>query len=60
MWEDADERPIIRATPNFACLTGLSAEEAASSKISYTSLIHPDDMEALFQSWQDWKNGDQA
>ncbi len=60
MWEDADERPIIRATPNFRCLTGLCAEEAASSKISYTSLIHPDDMEALFLAWQRWKSGDQA
>lgn len=60
MWEEAEHRPIIRATPNFTCLTGLCAEEAAQAKISYTSLVHPEDLEGLQQAWQRWTQGGRA
>ena len=56
MWEDAEERPIIRTTPNFEILTGECADEASSAKSSFSSLVHPEDLDALMEAWRDWKN----
>ncbi len=56
MWEDTDARPILRATPNFSHLTGLSADETARAKVSYASLVHPEDFPALQETWQAWKD----
>ncbi|MCP5082289.1 MAG: response regulator [Alphaproteobacteria bacterium] len=57
MWEDTDDRPILRATPNFADLTGLCAEDAAQAKSCYTNFVHPEDLETLKGAWQRWSAG---
>lgn len=60
MWEDTEERPIIRATPSFTGLTGLCPDEAAEAKIAYRDLIHPDDLEDLSSAWQAWRSAGRA
>lgn len=59
IWEDADERPIIRATPNFSDLTGMSSEDAANAKVNYTRFVHPDDLDTLAGAWRQWTEGPQ-
>ncbi len=55
MWEDGEERPIIRTTPSFEVLSGQCPDTAATIKSSYTSLVHPEDLDALKTAWNEWK-----
>lgn len=49
------EWPVVEVTPNIEELTGWTAEDFLAGKISYASLIHPEDLERVSAEEDAWK-----
>lgn len=48
-WKATEERPILYVTENVAEILGYTQEDFLSGKVSYTSLIHKDDVFEMMQ-----------
>ncbi len=49
LWKNAEGWPVQFVSDNIKELLGYTAEELASGKISYTKMLHPDDLERVAQ-----------
>ncbi|MGD9200606.1 MAG: PAS domain S-box protein [Chitinispirillia bacterium] len=49
LWRNRDNLPVSFVSDNVKSLFGYTAKEFISGKVSYGSIIHPDDFERVFQ-----------
>src|SRR5512133_84009 len=54
-WRTGEGWPVDYVSPNIQAILGYSADDLVSGRVSYNSLVHPDDVEAIHKAAAEFK-----